>query len=334
MEYYADIIVRYDLRIVVRSDDMKRVLFIALIVITIILTGCNDDNNHTADDGISAGLLVTESGLGDDSFSDSAFHGLEQARDELGITFDYREPFESDFVAQMENLIEQDHDVIIGLSYNALAAMDQLAEKYPEQQFVLIDAVSEKDNVTSITFKEDEGSYLIGLIAGMKTESDVVGFIGGERIEVVEKFEEGFTKGVKEVNSEADVLVEYAETFDDDGLGAQITQDMVEQGADYIFHAAGFTGVGTLKEAEKQGIYAFGVDTDQYFVAEDAVVSSMMKNVNIALYDIMEKLANGEKLDGSHIELGIEEEGVGLAPIRLIQLTESEQSRIDEVVEQ
>ncbi|MGP4072375.1 BMP family lipoprotein [Piscibacillus sp. B03] len=313
---------------------MKRLSTFIIIVVSVILTGCSEEENHTAKDTYSAGLIVTESGLGDDSFSDSAFQGLEQARDDLGITFDYREPFEGDFEAQMKDLINQDHDVIIGLSFNAQMAMDQLAEQYPEQQFVLIDAVSEKNNVTSITFKEDEGSYLIGLIAGMKTESDVVGFIGGEQIHVVEKFEEGFTAGVQEANPDAEVLVEYAGTFDDDQLGARLTREMVEDDADYVFHAAGFTGVGTLKEAQNLGIYAFGVDSDQYFIAEDAVVTSMMKNVNIALYDIMDSLVNGNQLDGSHIELGIEEEGVGLAPIRLINLTDSEQSQIDEVVEQ
>ncbi|RPF54053.1 BMP family lipoprotein [Aquisalibacillus elongatus] len=313
---------------------MKRVLWAGLLIMVMLLVGCQDNSSQTADDAISAGLLVTESGLGDDSFSDSAFQGLELARDELGITFDYREPFDGDFKAQMEDLVQEDHDVIMGLSYNAQAAMDELAEAYPDQQFVLVDAVSDQDNVTSITFKEDEGSYLVGLIAGMKTETDVVGFIGGEHIGVVEKFEEGFVEGVQAVNDDAEILVEYAGSFDDDQLGADLTQDMVEEDADYVFHAAGFTGVGTLKEAEKQGIYAFGVDSDQYFVAEDAVVSSMMKHVDNALYDIMEQLKNGETLDGSHIELGIEEEGVGLAPIRLIDLSDSEQSRIDEVVNQ
>ncbi|MFD2637368.1 BMP family lipoprotein [Piscibacillus salipiscarius] len=313
---------------------MKQFLVIVLIGIAIVMSGCSEDNSQKTDKEISAGLVVTESGLGDDSFSDSAFQGLEQARDELGVTFDYREPFEGDFVAQMEELITQDHDVIMGLSYNAQAAMEQLAEEYPEQQFVLIDAVSDKDNVTSITFKEDEGSYLIGLIAGMRTKSNVVGFIGGERIEVVKKFERGFKEGVQAVNKDAEVLVEYAETFDDDALGAKLTREMVNKDADYVFHAAGFTGVGTLKEAEKQGIYAFGVDSDQYFVAEDAVVTSMMKNVNIALYDIMKRLVNDEQLTGEHIELGIEENGVGLAPIRLIELTQSQQQRIDQEVNQ
>ncbi|WP_343063336.1 BMP family ABC transporter substrate-binding protein [Halobacillus locisalis] len=305
--------------------------FFLLCLTPFLLIGCAQQaETSQAEDRISAGLLVTESGLGDDSFSDSAFQGLELARDELGITFDYREPFDKNYDKQLKELVKQDHDVIIGLGYNALPSVERLASEYPNQPFVLIDAVSEKENVTSITFKEDEGSYLIGLIAGMKTTSQTVGFIGGEQIPVVERFEEGFTRGVKEANPEAEVLVSYANTFDDDKKGEQLTKDMVEQGADYIFPAAGFTGIGALKEAQKQDIFAFGVDSDQFFVAEEAVVTSMLKNVNVALYDVMEQLANGESLDGTHKTLGIEENGVGLAPIRLINLTSEEEQNLNE----
>ncbi|WP_163528430.1 BMP family lipoprotein [Halobacillus ihumii] len=310
---------------------MKKYWFSLFLLTGLLLAGCADHEAKSEDtkDEISAGLLVTESGLGDDSFSDSAFKGLEQARDELGITFDYREPFDKKYKEHMKDLIEQDHDVIIGLGYNSQAAIDELAQEYPKQQFVLIDAVSEFDNVTSITFKEDEGSYLIGLIAGMRTKSGVVGFIGGERIPVVERFETGFTEGVKKVNPDAEILIEYAGTFDDDTKGSNITKSMVEKGADFVFPAAGFTGIGALKEAQNQGIYAFGVDSDQFFVAEKAVVTSMLKNLDVALYDVMEQLVNGERLEGGQITLGVKEQGVGLAPIRLINLTDEQQAVLD-----
>ncbi|MGR9047676.1 BMP family lipoprotein [Halobacillus faecis] len=308
-------------------------LYIPFVLLSLLvgMVGCaNNETQANTEDTISAGLIVTDSGLGDDSFSDSAFQGLEQARDELGITFDYREPFDQDYKENAQELLEQDHDVIIGLGYNSQEAIEKLAKENPDQSFVMIDAVSELDNVTSITFKEDEGSYLIGLIAGMKTKTDTVGFIGGEKIPVVERFEEGFKAGVKEANADAQILSEYAGTFDDDEQGASITNDMVEEGADFVFPAAGFTGIGVLKEAQKQGIYAFGVDSDQFFVAEEAVVSSMLKNVNVALYDVMKLLSDGQKLDGGTQTLGIEENGVGLAPIRLIELSPEEQNLLNE----
>ncbi|WP_181350200.1 BMP family protein [Thalassobacillus sp. CUG 92003] len=311
---------------------MKK-LSILIIGLVSLLTACSQAAGDQDDENISAGLLVTESGIGDDSFSDSAFRGLEQARDELGITFDYREPLEKNYQEKMKELIEQGHDVIIGLGYNSQEAVETLAEQHPDQEFVLIDAVSEADNVTSITFKEDEGSYLIGLIAGMKTKFDVVGFIGGEQMPVVENFEAGFTEGVQAANPDAEILVEYAGTFDDDAKGAQLAQQMIDADADYIFPAAGFTGIGVLKKAQEQGIYSFGVDSDQFFVAEEAVVTSMMKNIDVALYDIMEQLIDNQELTGGHIQLGVEENGVRLAPIRLIDLTADQQAQIDQAQE-
>ncbi|MCA0972817.1 BMP family ABC transporter substrate-binding protein [Halobacillus litoralis] len=306
-------------------------MILALSLIPFILLGCAQQSGHTqTKENVSAGLLVTDSGLGDDSFSDSAFQGLERARDELGITFDYREPSNGQYKKRMEELIQQEHDVIIGLGFNAQSTVEDLAAKYPEQDFVLIDAVSKLENVTSITFKEDEGSFLIGLLAGMKTTSDVVGYIGGEKIPVTERFESGFKEGVATANPEAEVLVTYANTFNDDQKGQSITRKMVNQGADNIFHAAGFTGIGALKEAQAQQIFAYGVDSDQFFVAEEAVVTSMLKNVNVALFNVMTQVAEGTPLNGQHLELGIEEDGVGLAPIRLITLTSQEQKMLDE----
>ncbi len=301
----------------------------SLFCLTLVM-GCSSEGSQSTNDSISAGLLVTESGLGDNAFSDLAFQGLAQARDELDITFDYREPFDEDYEKHIEDLIEQDHDVIFGLSFSTAPSIEAMAEKYPDQQFVIIDEIIDLPNVTSITFKEDEGSYLIGLIAGMKTETDVVGFIGGVDSDVIRKFEDGFSKGVKDANPNAEILSKDAGTFDDDQLGAEIAREMIEEDADFLFPSAGFTGTGSLQEAEEHGIFAFGVDSDQYFVAEDAVVSSMVKNVNVAIYDIMDQINNEESLHGEHIELGINENGVGLAPIRVLELTSQEQQTVDE----
>ncbi|MET3683919.1 basic membrane protein A [Alkalibacillus flavidus] len=303
-----------------------------LVFILIIMAACssNNENIDSSDDTLSAGLLVTESGIGDNAFSDLAFQGLTQARDELGVVFDYREPLDQDYEAKLQELIDQDHDVIFGLSFTTAPAIEAKAEEYPDQQFVMIDAVIDLPNVTSITFKEDEGSHLVGLIAGMRTESDTVGFIGGVESDVIQRFENGFKEGVREANPDTEILTEYAGSFDDDQLGADIAADMIDEGADYIFPSAGFTGTGALQEAQSQGIYAFGVDTDQYTIAEDAVVTSMVKNVNVAIYDVMEQLANGETLEGNHRELGLDQDGVGLAPIRVIELTDQQQQTLDD----
>ncbi|WP_017185839.1 BMP family lipoprotein [Alkalibacillus haloalkaliphilus] len=307
---------------------LNRLITALLIIMTLI--GCSSKTEELDEETISAGLLVTESGLGDNAFSDLAFQGLTQARDELDIVFDYREPFDEQYEQHLEELIGQNHDVIIGLSFSTAPAIETMAETYPEQQFVIIDDVIDLPNVTSITFKEDEGSYLIGLIAGMRTESDVVGFIGGVDTEVIRTFERGFVEGVEEVNSDAEILTEYAGTFDDDQLGADIANNMIDEGADYLFPSAGFTGTGALQEAENEGVYAFGVDTDQYTIAEEAIVTSMVKNVNTAIYEVVESLHNGEELNGEHLELGLDEDGVGLAPIRVIELSTLEERTLEQ----
>ncbi len=145
---------------------MRRLLIITLIL---LLSACSTGESKQAEkDVFSVGLLLSDSGLGDGSFNDSAFRGLEKARDELGIIFDYREPVEQNFKGKLEELIKDGHDLVIGIGFTAAPAVNELAEKYPKQQFALVDAVSDKKNVISITFKEDEGSYVIGLIAGLK----------------------------------------------------------------------------------------------------------------------------------------------------------------------
>jgi len=326
----SDIIQHYTLHIK-ESFNLKHNLLMVLACFVLVLSACSTkEEANASSDQKSIGLVVTESGLGDESFSDSAFNGLERARDEEGIVFDYREPLEGHFEKQMEKLIQDGHDLIIGLSFRAQSAMETLAEKYPEQQFVLIDSVSDYDNITSITFKEDEGSKLIGLIAGMRTQSNTVGFIGGEDIPVVQNFEKGFREGVKEANPDAEVLVNYTNSFDDDEKGAEVAQDQIEEGADFVFPAAGFSGVGALKEAQAQGKYAFGVDSDQYYLAEDAIVTSMLKRVDVALFDMAKRLTSDEKFKGEHIELGLEKGGVGLAPIRIIQLASDEEAILDQ----
>lgn len=308
---------------------MKYTTMILLLFCFLFLAGCAEESAQS-EETISAGLVVTDSGLGDNAFSDLAFQGLEQARDELDISFDYREPVDQNYEEHLRTLVEDDHDVIIGLSFNIQEAMEKVAEEYPEQQFVLIDAESSLENITSITFKEDEGSYLIGMIAAMKTETDTVGFIGGEEIPVVQKFENGFKEGIQAVSPDTEVLTEYSGTFGDDQLGKEIAESMIEQNADYIFPSAGFTGVGALQAADEAGIYAFGVDSDQSFLAEDAVVTSMTKNLNVAIFDVVEQVAQGESLTGDTLTLGLAEGGVGLAPIRLIDLSPDQQQMLDE----
>ncbi|NHM32424.1 BMP family lipoprotein [Neobacillus terrae] len=307
---------------------MRKIVFILLSVL-LIMTGCSNSNKDKAEGKprVKIGIMLSDVGLGDQSFSDAGFTGLEKARDELNISFDYREIKETKtYEKGLEDLVKSKNDLIIGLGFAMQEALEKTAKKYPKQKFLLIDGVSDLPNIYSLTFKEEEGSYLLGLIAGMKTKSNVVGFLGGMDVPLIRKFEKGFIAGVKQTNPNAVVISNYAGSFGDDKLGAQIAKGMIQKKADYIYPAAGFTGVGALLEAQRSGVFGFGVDSDQFYIAEKAVTTSMLKKIDVAVYNVAKELKTNHTLTRKHMVLGIKENGVGLAPIRIISLSAEEKS--------
>lgn len=312
---------------------MKRILNMLIILFLLIgtLAGCAN-SELKAKERVKIGIMLSDVGLGDQSFSDAAFAGLVKARDELDILFDYRElqtvgSYEKGFT----ELVEEGNDLVIGLGFMVLEDLEKVAKKYPEQQFILIDSVSQLDNITSITFKEEQGSFLAGAVAGMASKSNIVGFVGGADVPLIHKFKAGFEQGVKAVNPEAEVKVVYANDFGNAELGGKIASGMIDEGADVLYAAAGFTGVGVLKEAQSKKKLAIGVDSDQYFFAEKAIITSMLKNVDVALYETVKEFQAENKLKSKQIELGINEKGVGLAPIRVIKLNPEQEKSLEDL---
>jgi basic membrane protein A and related proteins len=314
---------------------MKKKLLVFLFAAVLLVTSAcsvKQSESNINKDRIKIGIMLSDAGLGDQSFSDAGFAGLEKARDDLDMSFDYRELEESkSYEKGLESLVNEGNDLVIGLGFSMQEAIDKTAKKYPKQQFLIIDSQSELPNVHSITFKEEEGSYLVGAIAGMNTKSNIVGFIGGMDVPLIRKFEKGFIEGVKAVNPKAKILSEFAGSFGDDKLGGEMAKEMIKQGADHIYPAAGFTGVGVLLESQKSGIYSFGVDTDQFYLAEKAVATSMMKKVDVAIYNAAKEIVSNKKLKAKDTQLGIKEDGVGIAPIRAITLTASQEKKLDEL---
>ncbi|TKC17052.1 BMP family lipoprotein [Robertmurraya kyonggiensis] len=306
---------------------MKKLSFIILLVF--LISGCSSAAVEKKDEH-KIGILLSDAGLGDESFNDSAFRGLERARDEFGITFDYREAPDGELEKPLTELVEQGNDIIIGLGFSVKEGLETVAKKYPDQQFLLIDEVSELENIASITFKEQEGSFLVGMVAAMTSKTDKIGFVGGVDVPLIHHFEAGFKQGVKYVKPNAEVFVDYAGSFDDVELGKKLATAQIDKGADFIYHAAGFTGYGVLQTAQERKIYAAGVDTDQFFVAEKAVVTSMLKNVDNAVYDIAKMINEDGKIDADSYLLGLAENGVGLAEIRVASLTPDQQKAIEE----
>lgn len=306
---------------------MKKLGFIILLVF--LISGCSSAAVEKKDEH-KIGILLSDAGLGDESFNDSAFRGLEQARDEFGITFDYREAPDGELEKPLTELVEQGNDIVIGLGFSVKEGIEAVAKKYPKQQFLLIDEVSELENVASITFKEQEGSFLIGMVAAMTSKTGKIGFIGGVDVPLIHHFRAGFEQGVKYVNPNAEVFVDFAGSFDDAERGSKLALAQIDKGADFIYHSAGFTGYGVLQTAQERNVLAAGVDSDQFFVAEKAVVTSMLKNVDQAVYDIARMINEDGKIDADAYLLGLAEQGVGLAEIRVASLTPDQQKALEE----
>ncbi|MGD6966085.1 BMP family lipoprotein [Rossellomorea vietnamensis] len=309
---------------------MRNTLFIPLIIAVLFIAGCSGTTtSKKIEKQYNIGVLLSDTGLGDESFNDSAFRGLEKARDELGILFDYREAPDGDFETPLEELTQQGNDLVIGLGFSVQEAIEKTAEKYPDQEFLLIDGVSELENVTSITFKEHEGSFLVGMVAAMASKNQKLGIIGGADVPVIHRFEKGFRQGAQYINPKINITNEYANTFGDAQLGREIAEKQIKSGIDFIYPAAGFTGVGAIQAAQDNKVFTAGVDSDQYFVAEKAVVTSMMKNIDVAVFDIAESLVKEGAIPQDIYELGLAENGVGLAPVRNFKLSEEQSQAIE-----
>ncbi|MFC9711430.1 BMP family protein [Paenibacillus sp. NPDC056933] len=306
-----------------------------LMLMVLVLGACSANNNKTATDTRTrVGIVLTEVGLGDRSFNDAAFDGLVQARNEKSIVFDYREPSKDlTTEAAFEQFAEAKVDLIIGLSDTAQADMEKVAAKYPDQQFLLIDSQSKLPNISSISFKAEEGSYLAGMIAGFATTDDHVGFLGGMDIPVLRNFQQGFEQGVKAVNPDATVDVVYAGDFGNAKLGEELASQMIEEkDADVIYVAAGLTGVGALTEIQKSGKYAIGVDTDQFFLAEKAILTSMLKNVDVSIYNAVNTfIQNNHTFPQKQIIEGLAENAVGLTALHNITLSDEQQRTFDDL---
>ncbi|MBN2898064.1 MAG: BMP family ABC transporter substrate-binding protein [Clostridia bacterium] len=257
------------------------------------------------------GMITDTGGLGDQSFNDSGWMGLERLEAEYGIE---RKVLESesadDYGPNLTSFAEAEVDIVYGVGFLFNESMAAAAAQFPNQKFAIIDSVVEADNVASITFAENEGSFLVGVIAGMTTETNKVGFIGGMKFPLIEKFEYGFKAGVKAANPDAEVISNYADSFEDAAKGKEIATVQHQQGADVIFHAAGGVGIGLIQAAEEQGFWAIGVDQDQSHISPERVLCSMIKRVDEGVYQVGQSVIDGNFEGGVHL-FSIANEGVG-----------------------
>lgn len=278
---------------------------------------------------VKSAMVTDVGGLGDQSFNDSANAGLERAVEELGIEKNVLESAApTDYVNNLTQLAQNSFSPVFAVGFLMTDAVTEIAPQYPEQSFAIIDSVVEEDNVASLTFKEEQGSYLAGVVAGLMTQEDteftnpddkVVGFLGGLEGPLIKKFEAGYTAGVESVCSDCEVLVDYAgttpEAFNDPAAGQEISLQLNDDGADIIYHASGATGAGLFEAANDRQFFAIGVDSDQAAINPGVpILTSMLKRVDNAVFQTVEQYANDEFPGGEVQTFGLAEEGVGLAP--------------------
>jgi len=277
-----------------------------------------------SEDQIKVGLVFSAGGRGGGGFNDAAFRGIEWAHETLGIEYKYAEPGAggTDREEILRTMASSDMDMVIGVGFLFTEAILTAAKDYPDVKFVCIDMAVEgisklPQNVVALNFKEHEGSFLVGAIAGLKTKSDIVGFVGGMEGPLIEKFEAGYYAGVKYVNPECQVLHAYAgvtvQAFNDPAKGYELALLLNRRGADIIYHASGDTGRGVFKAAKERGFYVIGVDRNQNYMGYDERakknwgLTSMEKRCDVAVYLTIESLVNGNFVSGIN-EYGLKDE--------------------------
>ncbi len=300
------------------------VLLCALLVLTAV--GCGSGQQEQGgqqgadQEAFSAGMVTDTGGVNDESFNQTAWEGMKRLQKELGVNVKYLESKrDADYVPNLSHFAREGRDIIWGIGFKFENVIPQVAKQFGDAKFGIVDSNlggNIPPNVVAVTFKEHEGSFLMGVIAGLMTKTDKVGFIGGISSPLIKKFEVGFRAGVQAANPDAEVKVAYAESFDDVAKGRSLAQNMYNSGVDVIYHAAGGVGKGLFNEVktrEKGKYWAIGVDMDQSSLAPDHTLSSMIKRVDVAVFEVTKQAKENQFPGGKEVELGLKDNGVGIA---------------------
>jgi basic membrane protein A len=253
----------------------------------------------------------------DKSFNESMYNGSEKFKAETGIAYgEFEIANEAQREQAIRNFADQGYSPIIAAGFAQAAAVEKVAKEYPELKFAIVDMVVDLPNVQSIVFKEHEGSYLVGVLAGMASKSGKVGFVGGMDIPLIRKFACGYAQGVKAAKADATIFQnmtgDTGAAWNDPVKGGEITKGQMAQGADVVYAAAGATGLGVLQAAADGGALSIGVDANQNYLHPGKVLTSMLKRVDVAVYNVMKSGKEGTFKPGIQ-ELGLKEDGVGYA---------------------
>ena len=290
---------------------MKRIFTAALAAAAVAFVG-----TAQAED-FSPAVVFDMGGKFDKSFNEAAYNGAEQFKSDSGIT--YRE-FEVTNPSMREqairNMARRGANVVVAMGFAQAAAVEKVAQEFPDTKFTLIDMVVDLPNVQSVVFKEHEGSFLVGMAAALASKTGKVGFIGGMDIPLIRKFALGYVEGAKHVNPDIEVYQNMTGTtpsaWNDPTKGGELARSQFDRGADVVYAAAGGTGIGVYQAAKDVGKLAIGVDSNQNYMHPGTMLTSMIKRVDVAVYNAFNDAKNGTWKPGIQV-LGLAEEGVGWA---------------------
>ncbi len=259
------------------------------------------------------GIILGTGGLGDKSFNDIAYAGAMHAKEELGIEFDYAEPEAiSEYEGFQTNFAKTgEYALIVCIGFDQADALNITAQAYPNQNFAIVDMVVDLPNVASLTFKANEGSFLTGVVAGMFTQTNKVGFVGGMDIPLIRDFYVGYKAGVEWANPSATVLDPvFVGGWGDPTRGKELTVSLFGLGADGVFAAAGKSGLGALEAAHENGKMGFGVDSCQDYLYPE-IIASATKRVDVAVYEMIQDAIEGKFVGGKIYSGGLAEKWTG-----------------------
>ena len=266
---------------------------------------------------IKVGLQLSIGGLGDKSFNDSAFGGLEEAQQKYDVEYAYatwQNPMLN--ANTQENWAKADYDLIMAIGYGNAPAVNEVAAKFPDKRFAIIDFAGEGDNVWSATYREYEGDFVVGVLAALVTQTRIVGFMGGGVTPIVRRIELGFAQGVKNVDPSISFISDYVGEFDDPLKGHLLAETQYMLGADVIYQVAGKCGLGAIDTAREQKHWIISTGGDHSELAPNAVLTSRIKNVGRAVSDVIGDVVEDQFEGGVEKSYGFAEGGLMLAPIR------------------
>lgn len=272
----------------------------SMLIFTLAACGGGGSTGSSTGETFKVGMVTDIGGINDNSFNQSAWEGLQKFNKETGAEVKYLESkSDADYIPNLNQFVQNGYQLIWGIGYMMGDAIKDVATNNPNAHFGIIDAEVDAPNVESVLFAENEGAFLVGVVAGKMTKTGKVGFVGGAEIPVIKRFEAGFVAGMKAVNPNAQVLINYTGSFNKPDEGKAAAASLYDQGADIVFHAAGQTGDGVFSEAKerrKQGqeVWVIGVDRDQRDLGPEVTLTSMLKRVDIAVDTISTQVKDGK----------------------------------------